>query len=72
MKQKAASGVSIDPSAIPRESLKPGFSADVLDDFSHAYATVFMIALILVAVVIIPASFLPKKPAIHTQGVQGD
>jgi EmrB/QacA subfamily drug resistance transporter len=67
LKQKAADGVPIDPSAIPRQTLKPGFSADVLHDFSHAYATVFMIAVILVAVVIIPASFLPKKPAIHTQ-----
>jgi MFS family permease len=69
LKQKAANGVPIDPSAIPRQSLRPGFSADVLHDFSHAYATVFMIAVILVAVVIIPASFLPKKPAIHTQDV---
>jgi EmrB/QacA subfamily drug resistance transporter len=68
LKQKAANGVPIDPSAIPPQSLKPGFSAGVLHDFSHAYATVFMIAVILVAVVIIPASFLPKKPAIHTHG----
>jgi EmrB/QacA subfamily drug resistance transporter len=69
LKQQAATGVPIDPAAIPRQSLRPGFSADVLHDFSHAYATVFMIAVILVAVVIIPASFLPKKPAIHTQDV---
>jgi EmrB/QacA subfamily drug resistance transporter len=69
LKQKAANGVPIDPAAIPRQSLRPGFSADVLHDFSHAYATVFVIAVILVAVVIIPASFLPKKPAIHTQDV---
>jgi EmrB/QacA subfamily drug resistance transporter len=69
LKQKAANGVPIDPAAIPRQSLRPGFSADVLHDFSDAYATVFTIAVILVAVVIIPASFLPKKPAIHTQDV---
>jgi EmrB/QacA subfamily drug resistance transporter len=69
LKQQAANGVPIDPAAIPRQSLRPGFSADVLHDFSHAYATVFMIAVILVAAVIIPASFLPKKPAIHTQDV---
>jgi EmrB/QacA subfamily drug resistance transporter len=69
LKQKAANGVPIDPAAIPRQSLRPGFSADVLHDFSHAYATVFMIAVILVAVVIIPASFLPKQPAIHAQDV---
>ncbi|HEY0226298.1 MAG TPA: MFS transporter, partial [Mycobacterium sp.] len=37
---------------------------NVLHDLSHAYTTVFMIAMILVTVVIIPASFLPKKPAV--------
>lgn len=37
---------------------------NVLHDLSHAYTTVFVIAMILVTVVIIPASFLPKKPAV--------
>ena len=45
LQQKAAaSGVPIDQSAIPRQSLAPGFSADVLHDLSHAYTAVFVIA----------------------------
>ena len=40
LKQKAAGGTPIDPSAIPRRSLAPGFSAGLLHDLSHAYATV--------------------------------
>ena len=62
LQQKAAaSGVPVDPSAIPRQSLVPGFSADVLHDLSHAYTAVFVIAVVLVVFTIIPASFLPKK-----------
>jgi EmrB/QacA subfamily drug resistance transporter len=69
LQQKAASGVPIDPSAIPRRSLAPDFSAGLLHDLSHAYTTVFVVALAAVALTIIPASFLPKKPAIQTQDV---
>jgi len=59
----AASGVPIDQSAIPRRSLAPGFSADVLHDLSHAYTAVFVIAAALVLSTLIPAWFLPKTPA---------
>ena len=69
LQQTAAStGVPIDQSAIPRQSLAPGFSGNVLHDLSHAYTTVFVIAVVLVAFTIIPASFLPKKPASQTVG----
>ncbi len=57
----AARGVPIDQSAIPRRSLVPGFSADVLHDLSHAYTAVFVIAAALVVSTFIPALFLPKK-----------
>jgi EmrB/QacA subfamily drug resistance transporter len=66
--QAAASGAPIAPSAIPRQALTPGFSANVLHDLSHAYTTVFVIAVVLVASTFIPASFLPKKPATETAG----
>lgn len=67
LQQKAtATGTPIDQSAIPRQSLVPGFSADVLHDLSRAYTAVFVIAVVLVVATIIPASFLPKKPAILT------
>lgn len=53
------------PSAIPPRALAPDFMQNVLHDLSHAYTIVFAIAVGLVALVYIPASFLPKKPA-HT------
>ncbi len=59
----AASGVPVDPSALPPQSLAPGFSADVLQDLSHAYTVVFVIAVALVISTIVPALFLPKTPA---------
>ena len=67
LQQKAAtSGVPIDQSAIPRQSLAPGFWGNVLHDLSHAYTAVFVIAVVLVVFTIIPASFLPKQPAFVT------
>jgi EmrB/QacA subfamily drug resistance transporter len=69
LQQKAtATGVPVDPSAIPRQSLTPGFAGNVVHDLSHAYTTVFVIGVALVALTVIPAAFLPKKPAIQTAG----
>ena len=62
----AATGVPVDPSAVPPEALAPGFSAGLLHDLSHAYTTVFVIAVVLVTFTIIPAVFLPKQPASET------
>jgi EmrB/QacA subfamily drug resistance transporter len=59
----AATGVPVNQSAIPRQTLAPGFAANLVHDLSHAYATVFVIAVVLVAFTIIPAAFLPKTPA---------
>jgi EmrB/QacA subfamily drug resistance transporter len=58
-----ASGKPVDPSAIPRQTLTPGFAGNLLHDLSHAYATVFVIAVVLVLLTVIPAAFLPKEPA---------
>jgi EmrB/QacA subfamily drug resistance transporter len=67
--QKAAtSGVPVDQAAIPRQALAPGFAGNVLHDLSHAYTAVFVIAVVLVVATIIPAVFLPKKPASQTAG----
>ena len=64
LQQKAASsGVPVDQAAIPRQSLAPGFASHVLHDLSHAYTTVFVVALVLVLSTIIPALFLPTRPA---------
>lgn len=64
----AVDGVPIDQSAIPPQSLDPGFSANVVHDLSHAYTAVFVIAVVLVVCTLIPAWFLPKKPASETAG----
>jgi EmrB/QacA subfamily drug resistance transporter len=73
LQQKAAAtGVPIDQSAIPPQTLAPGFAANVLHDLSHAYTLVFVIAVVLVALTIIPASFLPKKPASQTGATDTD
>jgi EmrB/QacA subfamily drug resistance transporter len=73
LQQKAAvSGVPVDKSAIPPQALAPGFAGNVLHDLSHAYTLVFVIAVGLVALTIIPASFLPKKPASQTAAVDTD
>jgi EmrB/QacA subfamily drug resistance transporter len=66
--QAAATGVPVDQSAIPRQSLAPSFSSNVLHDLSHAYTTVFVVAVVLVVSTIVPAWFLPKKPASQTAG----
>ncbi|OBB94196.1 DHA2 family efflux MFS transporter permease subunit [Mycobacterium sp. 852002-30065_SCH5024008] len=66
--EAAVSGVPVDQSAIPRQTLDAGFWANVVHDLSHAYTAVFVIAVVLVVSTIIPASFLPKKPASQTVG----
>ena len=66
--KSAASGVPLDQSAIPRQTLAPDFSANVLHDLSHAYTAVFVVAVALVVSTLIPAAFLPKKPASQTAG----
>jgi EmrB/QacA subfamily drug resistance transporter len=64
--QAATSGVPVDQAAIPPQALAPGFSVNVLHDLSHAYTAVFVVAVVLVVFTIIPALFLPKKPASQT------
>lgn len=62
----ARRGAPVDLSTIPRQALTPGFAAHVVHDLAHAYTTVFVLAVGLVAFTIIPVAFLPKKPADQT------
>jgi EmrB/QacA subfamily drug resistance transporter len=62
----AVRGVPINPSAIPPQSLAPGFWEHAHSDYAHAYTTVFAIAAVFVALSLIPASFLSKRPAGET------
>ncbi|HTX96164.1 MAG TPA: DHA2 family efflux MFS transporter permease subunit [Mycobacterium sp.] len=69
LQQKAAAtGAPIEQSAIPQQSLAVGFWSNVVHDLSHAYTAVFVIAVVLVMCISVPASFLPKKPASQTAG----
>jgi EmrB/QacA subfamily drug resistance transporter len=56
------SGAPVNPAAVPREVLQPGFAQQVAHDLSHAYTMVFLIAAVLIALAYLPAAFLPKKP----------
>jgi EmrB/QacA subfamily drug resistance transporter len=67
LQHKAAGrGVPINPSTLPQQSMSHAFTANLLHDLSHAYAVVFAIAAVLVALTLIPAYFLPKRPTLHT------
>lgn len=54
-------GLSVNPSSLPRQALAPDFNSHVSHHLAHAYTAVFVLAVVLVAFTIIPASFLPKK-----------
>ncbi|WP_232073364.1 DHA2 family efflux MFS transporter permease subunit [Mycobacterium stomatepiae] len=54
--------VPIDPTKLPPRALSPDFAGNLLRDLSQAYAVVFALAVILVALTLIPAALLPKKP----------
>ncbi len=57
------SGAAIGPALMP-VILTSSFhgSEHVANDLSHAYAGVFVVAMILVAAIAIPASLLPNRP----------
>ncbi|OBJ50352.1 DHA2 family efflux MFS transporter permease subunit [Mycobacterium sp. 1423905.2] len=59
----ARHGTPVDPKTIPAPALAPDFSGKVLHDLSHSYSVVLVLACALMAMTLIPASFLPKKPA---------
>jgi MFS transporter, DHA2 family, multidrug resistance protein len=52
----------LDSSALSHQALAPDFTSHVMHDLSHAYAIVIVVAIIFVAVTLVPAAFLPKKP----------
>lgn len=55
-------GQPVDPSAMPRQAFSPDFTSHVMHDLSQVYTVVFVLAVALVALTIIPAAFLPRKP----------
>lgn len=69
LQQEAARrGVPPDRSKLPPQALAPDFTSSVLHGLSHSYTVVFVLSVILVVLVYIPAAFLPKKPAATVDG----
>jgi hypothetical protein len=56
-------GTPRDPTQLPPNVLEPNFMAHVTHDLTHAYAVVFAVAVGFVLATLIPAAFLPKRPA---------
>lgn len=56
-------GLPVDPSSIPRQAAAADFSNHVTQNLSHVFALLFVLAVVLVAFTIIPASFLPRTPS---------
>jgi DHA2 family multidrug resistance protein len=56
------------PSQLPPQVLQPGFIDHVTSDLSHAYTVVFVVAVGFLLTTLIPAMFLPKKPAADAPG----
>ena len=64
LRQEAAKrGTPPDPTQLPPKVLEPNFMVHVTHDLTHAYALVFAVAVGFVLATLIPAAFLPKKPA---------
>lgn len=60
--------LAADSSVVPRQPLSPDLASHVSHHLAHAYAAVFVLAVVLVTFTIIPASFLPKKPPAQPAG----
>lgn len=48
--------------AVSPHGLPPDFTSRLMHDLSHAYTTVIVVAIVIVALTLVPAAFLPKKP----------
>ncbi|KAA1249561.1 DHA2 family efflux MFS transporter permease subunit [Mycobacterium simiae] len=59
----ARRGVPLGQSPLPAPLSNPNFPVNLMHDLAHAYAVVFVVAVALVALTLVPVAFLPKKPA---------
>jgi len=55
-------GMPTHSSAPSPQALSPDFTSRLLHDLAHAYTLVLVVAIILVALTLLPTAFLPKKP----------
>ena len=63
--EAARHGQPPDPTRLPPQVLAPDFMQRVVADLSHSYAVVFFVAVGFVLATLVPAAFLPKRPAQH-------
>ncbi len=61
-------GMAPSASAMPRRAFAPDFTSHVLHDLSHAYTAVFVAAVALAVLALIPAAFLPDEPVPAERG----
>jgi hypothetical protein len=68
LKEVTKRGMPPHQSQLPPQVLQPGFMGHLTNDLSHAYTVVFVVAVGLALTTLIPAVFLPKKPAVDAPG----
>lgn len=66
--QEQAGRTGQPPAALPPQALTPDFLQKLAQDLSHSYFVVYAVAVSLALLVLIPASFLPKKPVAAAPG----
>jgi DHA2 family multidrug resistance protein len=70
--EAARRGVAVAPSKLPSQVFVPNFQEQVAHDLSRAYAWVFVVAGAFFAATVIPAWFLPRRPAPRVESVPID
>jgi MFS transporter, DHA2 family, multidrug resistance protein len=55
-------GTPRDLSTLSHRTLAPDFTSHLMHDLSHAYTIVIMVAIVFIALTLVPTAFLPKKP----------
>lgn len=70
--QAARRGLSADLSGLPSQVRAPDFPAHLADDLALSYTGVFGVAMVLTAMIAIPASFLPKRATPRVRLMKAD
>ncbi|MGV0488254.1 DHA2 family efflux MFS transporter permease subunit [Mycobacterium kansasii] len=68
----ARRGLSADLSKLPSPVLAPHFHEQLADDLALSYSGVFGVAMVLTAMIAIPASFLPKRATPRVKLLEAD
>ena len=55
------------PPVLPQHEISPNFTVRLMHDLTHAYTLVIVVAVILVALTLLPTALLPKRPPVATK-----